>query len=365
MKNTGTDRNHGFFEKINYSASNEDGNSEREALQIRDSDVLLCITGSGARTLDLLIDCPSKIYSIDFNPTQNYLLQLKMATYQALEYQEFCEFLGIYPSYGRMELFQKIIPFLGEKTLDFWRNNLSKIRSGVLYEGTWEKLLNGMRKMAIFRKRTIVRLFDANTLEEQRRIWENEWDNSAWRTFMKLLCNRFLWEKIIREPGAKLIPMDFSMHEYLLEKIDHLAKNFLLRENHFANLIFLGKYAEGCILPPHLQKDHFETVKNNLGKITLVIDSLEVFLKSHSCDIDAFSLSDFSSYAPENMYHDIWEKVIQAASQNARFCERQFLVKREPQKIFDAIKRNREKELNLEQIDNTAIYTFCVGQIIK
>jgi S-adenosylmethionine:diacylglycerol 3-amino-3-carboxypropyl transferase len=173
LKNTLTDRNNGFFEKINYSASNEDGDSESEALQIRNSDVVLCITGSGARTLDLLIDNPSKIYSIDFNPTQNYLLKLKMAAYQALEYEEFCEF------------------------------------------------------------------------------------------------------------------------------------------------------------------------------------------------IDVFSLSDFCSYAADTVYHDIWAKVILAANHDARFCERQFLVKREPQKIFDVIKRNREKEIKLEQIDRTAIYTFCVGQIIK
>lgn len=365
MKNTGTDWDHGFFEKINYSASNEDGNSERDALQIRNEDVVLCITGSGARTLDLLIDSPSKIYSIDFNPTQNYLLKLKMVAYEALGYQEFCEFIGVYPSEGRLKLFLKIMPFLDKKTLEFWNNNLSKIRAGVLYSGTWEKMLRWMKRLAFFRRKTIVKLFASNSLEEQRKIWKEEWDNPTWRMFMKLLCNRFLWEKIVQEPGAKLIPMDFSMQEYLLEKLDHLANNFLLRENHFANLIFLGKYIENCILPPHLQKDNFETIKNNLWKITLVTDSLDGFLKNRECDLDAFSLSDFSSYAPENVYNDIWAKVIQAASPDARFCERQFLVKREPQKIFEAIKRNREKELKLEQIDSTAIYTFCVGQIKK
>lgn len=354
-----------FFDQINYSASNEDGNSEREVLQIGNSDVVLCITGSGARTLDLLIDGPAKIYSIDFNPSQNLLLQLKMAAYQALDYGDFCAFLGVTSCNGRLELFQKLKPFLDQRALDFWEKNLSKIQAGVLYIGTWERLLGRMKDMAFFRRRTIDRLMSAKTLEEQKLVWEKDWDNPTWRIFMKLLCNRFLWVRIIQEPGAKLIPFDFSMHGYLLAKLNHLAGYFLLKENHFANLIFLGKYGEECVLPPHLQENHFEVIKRNLDRVVLVNDSLEGFLENHHSDINAFSLSDFSSYAPENVYKDIWEKAIHAASPGARFCERQFLVKREPEKIFEAIKRNSEKELKLGQIDGTVIYTFCVGHIEK
>lgn len=360
-----TENNLKFFEKINYSASNEDGNAERCALQIDSSYVVLCITGSGARTLDLLIDKPAKIYSVDFNVTQNHLLQLKMAAYRTLDYEDFCGFIGISDRGNRLGFYEKLKPILDKNTSGYWEKNLSKISSGVIYCGTWEKMLGWIRKSAVFRQRIIDKLMSARDLEEQSTIWENEWDNAFWRVFLKILCNRFLWTNIIKEPGAKLIPKDFPMDPYLYKRFDHLAKNFLLRENHFANLIFLGKYGENCILPPHLQRENYGTIKDNLGKVTIVNDSLEGFLKKHDRDIDAFSLSDFSSYAPENVYKDIWAKVIQAASPDARFCERQFLVKREPKKIFEAIKRNREKELKLEQIDNTAIYTFCVGEIKK
>jgi S-adenosylmethionine:diacylglycerol 3-amino-3-carboxypropyl transferase len=35
-----------FFEKINYSACNEDSYSEIEALNINNNDIILCLTGS-------------------------------------------------------------------------------------------------------------------------------------------------------------------------------------------------------------------------------------------------------------------------------------------------------------------------------
>lgn len=53
------------------------------------------------------------------------------------------------------------------------------------------------------------------------------------------MTNRFLWTHIIREPGAKLIKKDFNVVKYTLDKLNHLMSVSLLKENDFANLIFL------------------------------------------------------------------------------------------------------------------------------
>ena len=45
-----------FFEHVNYAASHEDGRSERTALDLGPDKRALCITGSGSRVLDLLIE---------------------------------------------------------------------------------------------------------------------------------------------------------------------------------------------------------------------------------------------------------------------------------------------------------------------
>ena len=50
-----------YLNRINYSASNEDTNSERTALQIQNSDTVLCLTGSGDRVLSLIVDQPKKL----------------------------------------------------------------------------------------------------------------------------------------------------------------------------------------------------------------------------------------------------------------------------------------------------------------
>jgi S-adenosylmethionine-diacylglycerol 3-amino-3-carboxypropyl transferase len=127
-----------FFNEIIYSSSNEDSESEKKALCLTDNDVLLCITGSGARPLDLLIENPEKIVSVDFNETQNHLLELKMAAYKVFTYSEFCHFIGLKDSSNRVLDYKILSGFLSSKAKTYWDDNLDLIEKGILYIGKWE-----------------------------------------------------------------------------------------------------------------------------------------------------------------------------------------------------------------------------------
>lgn len=354
-----------FFSKINYSASNEDSESERQVLGLNDKDIVLCITGSGARPLDLLIDLPQQIVSIDLNESQNFLLELKMAAFKCLEYKEFCGFIGLKPSEQRMLTYKKLESFISNPASRYWSTHQNLIEDGLLYCGTWERFLRGMLKMARPRIKIIRQLFASENIEEQRTIWMDKWDKPIWKLYLKTISNRFLWTQIIREPGAKIIPKEFDVYAYLKERLDFMAMNFMLKTNHYANLVFCGGYQEECILPFHLRKKNFDLIKQNLDRIEIVTDSLSSYLKPLENKFTAFSLSDFSSYAPPEIYQTIWQEIIEAAKPGARFCERQFLVKRNPEKDFSEINRNGLLEDELGKSDGSFIYSFCVGKIVK
>lgn len=354
-----------FFEKINYSACNEDSESERKALRLTADDTVLCITGSGARPLDLLVDNPKKIISVDFNTTQNYLLALKIAAYQSLNYAEFKSFIGLENTLSRQDLYKKLACLLSSESKNYWDKNFNLIESGLLYCGTWELFLRMMAKAAFFRRKAIKKLMSSETLEIQREFWVNHWDNALWKSFLKLVSNRFLWTKIIREPGALLIPQEFDVYEYMSSRMNHLASNHLLRTNHFANLLFHGEYKSGCILPLHLKEENFESIKKQAYKIEIITDSLlNVFdNKQLTESITAYSLSDFSSYADTQIYNEIWTKIIQHSAHDTKFCERFFLVKRQPEIRHQQLERDYLLEKQLSDEDLTAIYTFCVGRV--
>jgi S-adenosylmethionine-diacylglycerol 3-amino-3-carboxypropyl transferase len=356
---------HSFFTKINYSACNEDSESERKALRLGPEDTVLCITGSGARALDLLVDQPKRILSIDFNATQNHLLCLKIAAYRALNYAEFKSFLGLDDKLDKMKLYRKVVPYLSLSVKAYWDQHERLIRKGVLYCGTWEHLLKLMSRLTFFRSVKRERLMRCTTIENQQEYWAKHWNNFSWRLFLKLISNQFLWKKIIREPGALLIPDAFDVYGYMNARFNYLAKSHLIRTNHFANLLFYGAYQEDCLLPIHLRKEYFEIIKRQVGKIEVLTDSLVNALdeKQLLSAVTAYSLSDFSSYADEEMYRTIWNKIVNHSGHNARFCERHFLIKREPDRYNKAILRDLELEKKLGQEDQAFIYSFCAGTI--
>jgi len=354
-----------FFNDIVYSSSNEDSESERKALRLTSDDVVLCITGSGARPLDLLVDSPRKIISIDFNATQNHLLELKIGAYKAFDYREFLEFLGVRHSTRRRQMFERLLPHLSEGAQAYWSDHMHHIEGGVLYCGTWERILAGLLRLSSFRKGTIRRLLRSTTIEEQRHLWTTQWNTFTWTLFLRLICNRPLWVHIVREPGARLIPKTFDVAGYMGSRLNHLAHNFLLKQNHYANLLFNGRYLDTCVLPHHLREEHFETVKRQVDKIDIVTGDLTEYLSTKNNEISAFSLSDFSSYAPPDVYDETWRRVIGSAADGATFCERYFLVKKNPDRLFPQIHRDQALEDRLYNEDETAIYSFAAGSIRK
>ncbi|MFK7766426.1 MAG: DUF3419 family protein [Mariniblastus sp.] len=373
-----------FFTQINYSASNEDSNSELAALNLSHDDCVVCITGSGARSLDLLAGDPQTIFSVDFNPAQNHLLQLKIAAYRTLGYDEFAQFIGLRndnSSAARSNgLFETVLKAIPCESRDFWVENQKIAKRGVLYCGTWERLLRMFSKATVLRRRHVNGLLHAADLDSQIAYWRKHWSGSFFKNFLRVTFNRFLWTSVIREPGAKLIPRDFDVAEYLYRCIEKMANQSLLRENSYANLLFCGEYTNDCELPFHLQRKNFETIKSRVDKINIVTTPLNEFLRCHPDEFDAFSLSDFSSYAPSSLYQSIWNSVVGSAKDNARYCERFFMVKMDEilkkqtdQNRNESEARDWESHLNpnyelkdaLESSDHTCLYSFRVGTIAK
>jgi S-adenosylmethionine-diacylglycerol 3-amino-3-carboxypropyl transferase len=358
-----------YLERLNYSSSNEDSRSEMKALKINRSDTVLCITGSGARSLDLLIQKPKTLVSIDFNPCQNFLLELKMRAMEDLEYEEFLQFLGVRPSERRREIYRALRNRLSGKAKDFWDRHLRMVENGVVYQGGWERYFRRLAFiMSIVRPKILHQLFSSQTIEEQAKLWHRVWNSREWRAFLHLVSQRIVWKLLFQDPGFyRYVQASFSICSYFDLKFNQAFENILIHTSAYANLLFFGRYERSEALPPHLQKENFSTIKRNLSSIKIVNRSLGDYLEnSHQNEFDKYSLSDFSSYTDKKEYERIWRGVLQTASPGARICERQFLVKRElPGPVKPYVRRDIFLEQELERMDDSLFFSFIIGDIKK
>ena len=351
-----------FFSDINYSAANEDGASELAALRLDVRSRVLCITASGARPLELLLGDPQSVLAVDFNATQNHLLELKMAAYRGLEYDEFTVFIGLRPGDGacRRSTYARLAPALSPSARAYWDAQSEKIAQGVLYCGRWESFMRMFARLTFGRRDLLRRLFACRALAEQQELWRQEWDNRVWRGFLKAISQRWLWRYVLREPGVVNVPADFDVAGYLHARFAHVARTRLFRDTPYLSLMLSGRYDPAGALPLHLSPEHYETIKARLDRITIVTQDLAALLEEPESRgaYDAFSVSDFSSYATPSLHERIWRGLERSARPGARVCERQFLVKHQT-----STRGQRDEVLaeRLQDEDGAFIYSFiCV-----
>ncbi len=157
----------GFFQNLNFSSANEDGATELQALA--GAKRILCLTGSGTRPLDMLLSNADEVVALDINPTQNALLELKIAAIRALDHRAFLAFVGVDTGEERHSIYQRLRPTLSSPARDIWDRNRAMIDAGVWHAGKWEKLLLwNARFLKLLRGKDIERLMSLSDIEGRR-----------------------------------------------------------------------------------------------------------------------------------------------------------------------------------------------------
>jgi S-adenosylmethionine-diacylglycerol 3-amino-3-carboxypropyl transferase len=356
----------GFFEALNYSSAHEDGRSELTALAGGGQERTVCITGSGARPLDLLLGDFAQIVAVDCNPAQNALLELKIAALRELEDGEFMAFIGVRPARNRLDFYRRVRGDLGEAARSYWDRHHSQLESGVIYCGRWERVLRLFAaSFGRFRQRQRERLFACASVPEQAAYWQEHWEGPVWTGFLRCIFQRWFWVGIVREPGVRLIAKDVDVVGYIRGCFARAAGRVLFRDSPWAWLMFFGRYDPASALPLHLQSRHWGRLRARSARIEIVTDHLTAWLQRQpDRSIGSFSLSDVSSYATISDHLELWHQVLRTAEPAARVCERRFLV-RYPTRAIEAagLRRNRQLEAELEARDDSFCYDFIAGEI--
>ena len=351
--------------KIWYSASNEDTRSEGAALAPKGKS-LLCITASGSRTFDLLIEDPARILSIDQNPSQTAFAQLFALAYQTLDYAEFSRFVGLKDMANRRAQLMQLLPYLPSEAAMFWRNNARHIDHGLLYCGKWEGYLRQIQWLAGAKRRNLSdRLLSATSLDEQYSIWAQDWDDRGWHIFLGALAQRWLWVHIFREPGMQFIPREFDIKRYASDRFDHVARHIMFANSPFAWMLMKGRY-ETNVLPAYLTEQGFDIIRKRIDRVHFLTASLqETFRESDAGAFDGASLSDYSSYCDVDVQRSVWTDLSRVMATGGRVCERKFFNKSGTHLPTEmGFQRHTALEEQLFIEDRAFFYSFVIAEKI-
>ena len=209
---------------IYYSQCWEDPRVLLKALAIKSDDLVLSVTSGGDNALAILCEGASKVVSIDINPAQNFLLELKYKSSLALSYKEYLEFMGVRNSKSRIDLYRMIEPMLSEQAKRYWSNHIEFISTGIIHCGKFDKYIRffARRIISLIHSKSVVQKFlSSETADEQWKYYNEVWNSRLWRFVLGIATKRqFLMKARHRDMFAQAGKVSTS-EEYLrrLEKI--------------------------------------------------------------------------------------------------------------------------------------------------
>jgi S-adenosylmethionine-diacylglycerol 3-amino-3-carboxypropyl transferase len=354
-----------FARTVNYASVNEDWRTESAALQVTAEDRVLCVTGSGARPLDLLVTAPAHVTAIDSVPAQNHLLRLKMAALVALDYEHYVAFLGLTDAAHpwRARIFEERLA-LPAPTRAFWLRHAGALCRGVLYQGRWERYYRRVAALArLIRGRDLDTLFGFDNLAAQRRFIDAHWDTAVWRLAWTVVCSTLTTRLVMGDP-AFYAHIQVDPADYLYQRMRSGLYRFLARDSFMLALALRGHLLP-TDLPPHLTSEGHAILRERVGQIEIVDAELVAYLEAPDTPrFTRFSLSDVPSYMTREGFEALMNEVILCAEPGARVVIRQFMTRYDvPPAVADRLVREPELERRCALEDRAFVYEFVIGTV--
>ncbi len=357
-----------FYSRLSYSFGNEDWRTEKQALNTKKTSRVLCVTASGDRPLNILANPCKEVVSIDANPLQNALFDLKKTAMQHFEYADYLAFLGLDPMENRLDRYKEIAPKLSAQSRHLWDRHKSKIKKGVLFQGTIEKLARCSSSLIrLCRGKKVKKLFSFDCIDDQTQFVEDHFESPIWKKSVHVALHPQVTRRFLQDPGLyEYVDSKIHVGNHLYSRLTSSLKNFLARESTLLSLILKGDVDRNH-LPPYLSEEHIETIQSGLDRVSYETTDLLTYLKNAPDNsFDRFSFSDVASYLPYKDFEVMLTELLRVAKPRARFCIRQFLTNYQvPEHLAPFFKRDSELEKKLEAEDRCFVYRFMVGVVVK
>jgi S-adenosylmethionine-diacylglycerol 3-amino-3-carboxypropyl transferase len=333
-----------FFTKLGYSTCWEDPEVLKTALEVNAHDTVLSVTSGGDLTIGLLLENPRQIVSIDLNAIQNYLLELKLACFRALDYPEMLVFLGIRPSTKRLRLFEVLKPHLGPSALNYWSEHPGQVENGCLLQGKQDCYFFNFSRLLGFLlgRKKISTFLQLKELPAQKHFFDIEWNTRRWRWIFDLFFSRTVMSWFMDSAHFRLVK-DLRFGPLIRKQVDDVLRDHPIWENYFVHWVLTRSYPGENCMPPYLREENFETIRSRVDRISIVTEEIETFLaRQKSASFSKFNLSNIFDWIDDNVFSVLLQEIDRVAGFNSRLCYYNLLHRRVVPGTFNSFTRYRD-----------------------
>ncbi|MEL7196853.1 MAG: DUF3419 family protein [Pseudomonadota bacterium] len=363
------------FNGLVYAQIWEDPVVDMEGLAIHPDSRVMCIASGSCNALSYLTANPAHVTAVDLNRAHVALGQLKITAIKHLpNYERFHRFFGHADHKENKAVYEEMIaPHLDAESRRYWekrdikgRKRISYFTKGLYRKGLLGNFIGLAHLCAKLYKVDLHRLLEAETLEDQRAVFERELAPVFDRKFVRWLTDQPASLFGLGIPPAQFDELagDERMAEVLRRRLEKLACDFEIKDNYFAWQAFGRGYdrAESAPMPPYLQRANWDAMRERIDRIDIVRSNIVQWIGNRDhASMDRFVLLDAQDWMNDAQLDELWGRITHAARPGARVL---FRTAAEPTmlpgRLDDAILSKwhylEEVSADLTQRDRSSIY---------
>jgi S-adenosylmethionine-diacylglycerol 3-amino-3-carboxypropyl transferase len=373
-----------------YNTCWEDPRLDRVALDFSPDDNVLVITSAGCNALDYALAGPNHVYAVDMNPRQNALLDLKISGIKNLDFDTFFQMFGEGRLPNAKSIYEdQLRDSLPEWSQQFWDKKIGWFDNNrkTFYDrgtsGTFARMVRIYNKHVIKSTEHLDNMLEADSVEEQKEIYDKHLKKKFWSGAMKFFMNRDTTMSMLGVPKAQRHQIDTQypggLVKFIQDCVEAVFAKLPLKDNYFWRVYIKGSYTRECC-PEYLKEANFAALKNGVvDKISTHTNSVQGFLEAHDGQISRYILLDHMDWLSTNffpMLESEWQAVINRAAPETRLIWRsgglrtdfidevQITLDGKLQKIAPMLEYNQKLADELHVIDRVHTYgSFYIADL--
>ena len=350
--------------KLVFAHNWEDPICDHKALKIQPGDTVMAITSGGCNVLGFLQFDPEAIFSVDINPAQAYLLELKIAAMRQLDFEKFLQFTGLTECTDREGIYRDVMEEVSEGAREFWNSQDTIPREGFIMNGRYDRFVRfaGSILKLLQGSSRIEGLMRKKPLEEQHRYYDEKWNTQRYRLIYKLLFNKF----VLARKGLSADYFHFddgssSFAESFYRRARNAFRDLPIAGNYFLSLYVTGKYASEGEVPEYMKEEPFQKIKPNLDRIKIKTGEAQSWLDQMPDEsIDCFALSNICELMSESETERLFTSVFRTARPGARVIFRNLMI---PREVPESLQLKIVKQMDLSEALRQADRSFVYGKV--
>lgn len=363
------------FRGLVYAQIWEDPEVDMAALAIQPDSRVITIASGGCNALSYLTADPQAITAVDLNTAHLALNRLKIAAVRHLpDYAALHRFCAEADHPANLDAYRSLLaPQLDAATRRYWegRDLVGRRRIGGFSHGIYKRgLLGNFIGVAHFLAKLYKidprEILAAETIEDQRRVFEEKFAPIFDRRFVRWLTDRPASLFGLGIPPAQYAALagDDRMANVLRKRLEKLACDFPVNDNYFAWQAFGRGYGRepGHPLPPYLRRENFETVRARIDRLDVrQANFIDHLAAQPDASLDRYILLDAQDWMDDATLTRLWREITRTARPDARVlfrtaAEPTLLPGRVPEEILSRWLYAEADSLAFTLADRSSIY---------